>query len=80
MSWKSSLIERHPMLKIWANLGLFFVYFRPFLIPTSIKQRVDGVLGTGTRGHRIVGAEETTELCRPPRSDVLAAIFCPSGL
>ena len=42
-----------------------FVYFRYFLITISIIQiekSVDGVLGIRTRGRRMVGAEETTEL------------------
>ena len=40
------------------NPGLFFVYFRPFLIKISIIQiekSVDGVLGIRTRGRRMVG-------------------------
>ena len=54
----------------WANPGLFYVYFCPFLITISIKQiekRVDGVLGIRTRGRRMVGADETMELWRPPK-------------
>ena len=56
------------ILKIWANLGLFFVYFRPFHITNQlqIEKSIDGVLGIRTRGHRMVGADETTELWRPP--------------
>ena len=53
---------------IWANLALFFVYFRPFLIQNSIipiEKSVDGVLGVRTRGRMIVGVDETTELWRP---------------
>ena len=47
-----------------------FVYFRSFLITISIIQvekSVDGVLGIRTRiQSRMVGADETTELWRPP--------------
>ena len=41
-----------------------FVYFRYFLTTISIIQiekSLDGVLGIRTRGHRMVGADETTE-------------------
>ena len=53
---------------IWANPGLYFVYFRPFLITISILQiekSIDGVLGIWTLGRRMVGADKTTELWRP---------------
>ena len=46
-----------------------FVYFRPFLITISIIQiekSVDGVLGIWACSSRMVGADKTTELCRPP--------------
>ena len=46
-----------------------FVYFRPFLIAISIiliEKSIDGVLGIGTCGRRIVGTDEITELWRPP--------------
>ena len=40
-----------------------FVYFRYFLITISIIEKsIDGVLGIQTRGRRMVGADETTEL------------------
>ena len=43
----------------------FFVYFRYFLITISIIEKsIDGVLGIWTRGRRMVGADETTELWR----------------
>ena len=58
---------------IWSNPGLFFVYFRPFLIPTSItisiiqiEKSVDGVLGIRTRSRRMVGADKTMEQRRAP--------------
>ena len=56
--------------KKWANLGLFLFIFRSFLVTISIIQiekSVDGVLGIRTRGRRMVDADETTELWRPPR-------------
>ena len=59
----------------WANPGLFLVYFRSFLITISIIQierSIDGVLGIQTQGRRMVGADETTELWRPPRYDFVA--------
>ena len=44
-----------------------FVYFRYFLITISIIEKsIDGVLGIQTLGRRMVGADETTELWRPP--------------
>ena len=46
-----------------------FVYFHSFLITISIIQiekSIDGVLGIETWGCRMVGADETTELWRPP--------------
>ena len=53
----------------WANPGLFFVYFRYFHITISIQieKRIDGVLGIRTWCRRMVGADKTTELWRPPR-------------
>ena len=45
-----------------------FVYFSSFLITISIlkiAKSIDGVLGIRTRGLRMVGADETTELWRP---------------
>ena len=45
-----------------------FVYFCFFLVTISIQieKSVDGVLGIRTRGRRMVIADETTELWRPP--------------
>ena len=44
-----------------------FVYFRYFLDTISIIEKsVDGVLGIRTQGRRMVGADETMELWRPP--------------
>ena len=58
---------QHFFLK-WANPGLFSVYFHYFLdtIPIiQIEKSIDGVLGTQTRGRRMVGTDETTELWWP---------------
>ena len=45
-----------------------FVYFRSFLtISLQNEKSIDGVLGIRTRGRRMVGADETTELWRPPQ-------------
>ena len=46
-----------------------FVYFRYFLITISIiqiKKSIDGVLGIQTHCRWMVGADNTTELWRPP--------------
>ena len=52
------------IFKIWANPGLFFVYFRPFQITNQlrIEKSVDGVVGIQTLGCSMVGADITTEL------------------
>ena len=50
-----------------------FLYFPPFLIAISIIQiekSLDGVLGIWTRGRRIVGIDDTTELWRAPFADL----------
>ena len=46
-----------------------FVFFHSFLITISIQieKSIDGVLGIRTWGHMMVGADETTELWRPPK-------------
>ena len=46
-----------------------FIYFCHFLDTISIIQiekSVDGVIGIQTRGRRMEGTDETTELLRPP--------------
>ena len=49
-----------------------FVYFRSFLtISIQIEKSIDGVLGIRTQGCRMVGADETTELWRPPQKSFL---------
>ena len=55
-----------------------FVYFRDFLNTISIIQiekSVDGVLGIQTWGRRMVGADETTELWRPPWASFCLFLF-----
>ena len=47
---------------------LLIVYFRPFINTNTVQNLtikcVDGVLGTRTRGCRMVGADESIELWR----------------
>ena len=61
-----NLPYRNLFLKM-GNPGLFFIFVLfslQFLY--KLKKSVDGVLGIRTRGSRMVGADETTELWRPP--------------
>ena len=53
----------------WANPGLFLFYFCSFLVTISIQieKSIDGVLGIRTWGRRMVDADKTTELWRPPQ-------------
>ena len=53
-----------------------FCYFRSFLVTISIQieKSVDGVLGIRTRGRRMVGADETMELWRPPAFTIVYPI------
>ena len=56
---------------IFLNMGQSLPLFRLFSSFSHHKsisnwKRVDGVLGIRTCGHRMVGADETTELWRPP--------------
>ena len=58
-----------------------FVYFRSFLnTMTNIVQHltlksIDGVLGIRTRDCRMVGADESTELKRPPTVYLFGNLF-----
>ena len=54
-----------------------FIYFRFFLVTISIQieKSIDGVLGIRTRGHRMVGADETTELWQPPKPNARFKAF-----
>ena len=64
-----NLIRDNLFLKKMGQSRPLFVYFRSFLITISIIQiekSIDGVLGIRTRGRRMEGADETTELWRPP--------------
>ena len=62
--------NKATLLLIFFKMGQsrpLFVYFCHFLITISIIEKsIDGVLGIRTRGRRMVGADETTELWRPP--------------
>ena len=56
--------------------GLFFVYFCPFIIAIiiskiQIEKRINGLLGIRTLGLRMVGADETMMLWRPPLHTIL---------
>ena len=73
--FKFSLLKIGILLQFGAKLYLncqsrpLFVYFRTFLITISIIQiekSVFGVLGIWTRGRKMVEADKTTELWRPP--------------
>ena len=60
----------------------FFVYFRHFLHTISIIQiekSVDGVVGIRTQGRKMVGADKTTELWRPPPYFTLCSPFRDDG-
>ena len=65
------------LFEINKKMGLsrpLFVYFHYFLITISIIQiekSIDGVLGIRTRGHRMVGADKTMELWRPPKFEII---------
>ena len=57
--------------KKWAKPGLFclFSFFSRDKYSTNLTinyKSIDGVLGTQTRGSRMVGADESTELWRRP--------------
>ena len=73
------MVKRFWIVPIMCHLNIFFklgqsrplfVYFRHFLDTFSIIQiekSIDGVLGIQTWGRRMVGADNTTELWRPPK-------------
>ena len=61
-----------------------FVYFHSFNCKYSTKfwlpindKSVDGVLGTWTRGGRMEGADESTELCRHPLKNIFGLSAWP---
>ena len=69
----SKFILTKPLLLKMGKSRPLFVYFSYFLITISIIQiekREDGVLGILICGRRMVGADKTTELWRPPFSFV----------
>ena len=61
--------EAYVFFKKWTNPGLIlfiFVFFLDAISIIQIEKSVDVVLGIRTRGSRMVGADKTTELWRPP--------------
>ena len=66
---KELLALKYFVTKVFLKMGQsrpLIVYFRYFLITISIIEKsIDGELGIRTRGRRMVGADETTELWRP---------------
>ena len=53
----------NPFFKKMGQSWPLFVYF--LITISRIEKSIDGVLGIQTRGRRMVGADETTELWRP---------------
>ena len=67
--WKERKKELDVVFLKMGQSRPLFVYFRNFLDTISIIQiekSVDGVVGIRTRGRRMIGTDETTELWRPP--------------
>ena len=63
------MFESFESVKKMGQSRPLFVYFRYFLDTISIIQiekSINGMLGIRTQGRRIVGADETMELWRPP--------------
>ena len=75
---KKNLLHR-LFFKKWANPGLFLYILAPFPLQFQYKleKSIEGVLGIRTRGHRMVGADETTELWRPPSFILLQKSYNP---
>ena len=76
--FKGCTLRYITFLKKWANPGLFLFYFHSFLVTISIQieKSIDGVLGIRTPGRRMVGADETSELWRPPLSYITLRSIC----
>ena len=57
-------------------MSVYRIYFtlKVFLI-IQIEKSVDGVLGIQTQGRRMVGADKTMELWRPPYPKSLLMIY-----
>ena len=64
LGWSSPLQIWVPPLK--GQTRPIFVYFRSFHTTNIAQILLDCVLGTQTRGGRMVGANESTELWRNP--------------
>ena len=70
--WYCSHLSSLSFFKKMGQSRPLFVYFRSFHIPIQmtniqfeqykLKKSIDGVLGTRTRGGRMEGADESTEL------------------
>ena len=60
---QTSLLDRNTFLQSMCIDG------------TLVEKSVDGVLGIRTRGRRMVGADETTELWRPPLDGTLVSSY-----
>ena len=64
--------------KKWAKSGLFWFIFVLFSTQWQINiwlKSIDGVLGIRTRDCRMVGADESTELKRPPTVYLFGNLF-----
>ena len=68
--------KRFVFNKIWANPVLFpFLISKSITISIQINKNVDGVHGIRTQGCRMVGADETTELWRPPLRNICSCFY-----
>ena len=71
-NWSKNSWEFPPniFLKMGQSRPLFCLFssFSHYNFNNTNWKSVDGVLGIWTRGRRMVGADETTELWRPPTS------------
>ena len=72
-----ALLEKFNKNRMFTFKRPLLVYFHSFLVSISIQieKRIDGVHGIQTRGLRMEGADETTELWRPPKNRMLQ-FFC----
>ena len=67
-------IFNHFLLKngpIPASFCFYFRYFLDTISTIQIEKSIDGVLGIRTQGRRMVGADKTAELWRPPLNHTL---------
>ena len=59
-------LKNGPITATFCLFSLFSLFSHYNFNNTNLKS-IDGVLGIRTHGRRIVGADKTTELWRPPR-------------